>query len=218
MGWALTPTRVDEACHRLDAAVDAFHTTQDWWGLATALSTRGQLALVAGEHAAAGAMLEEALAAAETVDNDWLRAQILDMLGLEAARRGDWTAARNSYGAAAQLHTRMLDYEGSSYCLSGLGGLAFAKGKPEVSARLIGASAHVRKSVATVVWPGMQSIADAQRAAVTAVLGTGSFTASCAEGARLSLPDALGYGLAATAAEAVSDPFPAWTTRLRSPT
>jgi predicted ATPase len=112
--WALGHRSVDEACQRLDDAAEAFHATVDWWGLAITLSIRGQLALVTSDHAAAEPMHEEALAAAQTVDNDYLRAQVLDMLGLDAATVGNVSRAWDRYSAAAALHTRLLDYEGSA--------------------------------------------------------------------------------------------------------
>jgi hypothetical protein len=83
------------------------------------LSTRGQLALLAGDHATARPMHEEALAAARAIDNHHLQAQVLDMLGLDAATVGDLAAARDRYAAAAELHIRLLDYEGSAYGLPG---------------------------------------------------------------------------------------------------
>jgi predicted ATPase len=218
LGAALAQRSAGEAGQRLDNAAEAFRATGDWWGLAITLSTRGQLALAAGDHAAAKAMHVEALAAAETVDNDYLRAQVLDMLGLDAATAGDVTGARDRYSAAAALHTRLLDYEGSAFCLSGLAGLALSQERPGVSARLTGASGYARRIVGAAVWPGMQSIDQAQRAAVTAALSPASFTAATAEGARMRIPDALAYGLAATAAQQVSDPFPAWGSRLRPAT
>jgi predicted ATPase len=218
LGGALANRRAGEASQRLDDAAEAFRGTGDWWGLAITLSTRGQLALAAGDHAAAEAMHEEALAAAETVDNDYLRAQVLDMLGLDAATVGDMAAARTRYAAAAALHDRLLDYEGSANCLSGLADLALGHHKPLAAARLIGASGYARRTVGAAVWPGMQSIDKARRGAVTAALSPASFAAATAEGARMRIPDALGYGLAATAARQVPDPFPAWASRLRSAT
>jgi hypothetical protein len=94
-----------------------------------------------------------------------------------------------------------------------------------VSARLIGACDYAHRAVGggrwvagVAVWPGMQSMDQAQRAAVTAALSPGSFGAAAAEGARMRIPDPLAYGLAATAAEQESDPFPAWVSRLKPAT
>jgi hypothetical protein len=100
------------------------------------------------------------------------------MLGLDAATAGDVTGARDRYSAAAALHTRLLDYEGSAYCLSGLAGLALDLKRPSVAARLTGASGYARRIVGVAVWPGMQPIEQAQRAAVTAALSPASFTAA----------------------------------------
>ena len=207
-----------EASHRLGDAAEAFRATGDSWGLAITLSILGQHALVAGDHAAAETMHQEALAAAEAVDNDYLRAEVLDMLGLDAATAGDVTGARDRYSASAALHALQLDYEGSAYCLSGLAAVALEQERPAVSARLLGAAGYARRIVGVAVWPGMRSIDQAQRAAVTAALGPASFAAASAEGARMRIPDALAYGLAATAAQQVPDPFPAWTSRLRPAT
>ncbi|HEY4702500.1 MAG TPA: hypothetical protein VIH64_11450, partial [Streptosporangiaceae bacterium] len=200
LGGALAGRGAGEASQRLSDAAEAFHAVGDAWGVVISLSTRGQLAMVAGDLAAADAMLEEALTAAETVDNDYLRAQILDMLGLDAATSGDLTGARDHYSAAAALHSRLLDYEGSAFCLSALAGLALTQKRPEVSARLIGASDYALRTVGAVVWPGMRLADQTLRAAVSAAVSPASFAAAAAEGARMRIPDALAYGLAATEA------------------
>jgi predicted ATPase len=215
LGWALAHHSPADAAQRLDGAAEAFRATGDSWGLAMSLSNRGLLALTAGDHHAALNLHEQALTAAETVDNDYLRAQILDMLGRDAAAHGDLADARCRYSAAAALHIRLLDYEGSAYCLSGLAEVALDQKRPEVSARLSAASDRTRQIVGAAVWPAMQAIDDIQRATVTAALSPGLFASATAEGNRMRLPDALSYGLAGTAADAVTDPFPTWASRLK---
>jgi predicted ATPase len=215
LGWVLEDRNPGHAARRLDEAVMAFHGTGDWWGVTMALCNRGQLALIAGDHAAARTMHEQALAAAETVDNDYLRAQVLDTLGLDALTVGDVTGARDRYRAAADLHVRLLDYEGSAYCLSGLAGVALDQNRPEVAARLIAASDYARHIVGAAIWPGMGFINKSRHDAVRAALTPSSSATAGAEGARLRIPDALGYAVAATKDDAVTDPFPSWATRLR---
>jgi predicted ATPase len=215
LGGALVHRAVGPACQRLDEAAGIFRDLGDRWGLALTLSTRGQLALLTGDSTAARRMHEEALAAARAIDNRQLQAQILDMLGLDAATAGDMTAARDHYAAAAELHIRLLDYEGSSYGLSGLAGLALAQGRAPAAARLLGASGYARQVIGTVAWPGMQSTIDDLEAAVAGALGPAAFAVATAVGARLRIPDALRYGLAATAEQATSDPYPDWASRLR---
>jgi predicted ATPase len=215
LGGALVLPAVGEACQRLDDAAVVFRELGDRWGLALTLSTRGQLALLAGDHAAARRMHEEALGAAQAIDNHYLQAQVLDMLGLDAATGGDMAAARDRYAAAAELHIRLLDYEGSAYGLSGFAGLALAQGRATAAARLIGASGYARQVVGSVIWPGMQSTADDLAAAVAGALGPTAFAAAAAAGARMHIPDALRYGMAATLEQMTSDPFPEWVSRLR---
>ena len=215
LGFALVHRSVGEACEQLDDAAEGFRGTGDRWGLAATLATRGRLALLAGDHAAAKPMLKEALAAAGMIDNDYLRAQVLDLLGLDDVTAGNLTSARDRFAAAAGLHTLLLDYEGSAYGLSGLAGLALRQGRPQAAARLIGASGYARHVVGAAAWPGMQAPMDAQTAAVATALGPAPFAAASAEGTRMRIPDAFGYGLATTAADATPDPFPAWAAHLR---
>jgi tetratricopeptide (TPR) repeat protein len=187
-----------EGQQSLDEAAEAFRALSDRWGLALAMSIRGHLALEAGDPVAARTLHLEGLAAAEAIDNDQLRAQLLDMLGLDAVGAGDFPGARERFGAAAELHIRLLDYEGSAYGLAGLAGLALAQHRPEVSARLIGASGHLRKVIDAAVWPGMQAADGARTAAVSRALGATAFGVGAAAGARMTIPDALAYGLTAT--------------------
>ena len=135
-------------------------------------------------------MHEEALAAAQAIENDYLQAQVLDMLGLDPATTGDLAAARDRYAAAAaELHIRLLDCEGSAYGLCGLAGLALAQGRAAAAARLTGASGYARQVVGATIWPGMQSTTDDLAAAAARSLGPAAFAAATAVGARLRLPD-----------------------------
>jgi predicted ATPase len=190
---------VDEATDKLDEAAQVFREMQDPWGLAFTLSCRGQLALLAGDPAKAIPIHREGLIAAEAIDNDHLRAQLLDMLGLDAVAVGDIAGARNRYEAAAQIHTRILDQENSSYGLAGLAGLALIQQQPEVAARLLGAATHVREKVGVAVWPGMLLIGEALRVSVTGVIGMPAYDRATATGAHMRIAEAFAYGLKATA-------------------
>ena len=208
-----------EAGQRLDDAAEASARPSTGGAWRSPCPLRGQLALVAGDHAAAQAMHEEALAAAETVDNDYLRAQLLDMLGLDAATIGDVTGARDRYGRGRRTARPPARLRGIRLLpVRARRPGAGPEDRPGASARLIGASDYARGIVGVAVWPGMRSADQAQRTAVTGALSPASFAAAAAEGARMRIPDALGYGLAATAAEQVSDPFPAWAPRLKPAT
>ena len=156
---------------QLDEAVATFREIGDDWGLAFALSARGQLALLAGDLATATRLHTDALAAADRIDSGHLRAQVLDLLGADAAAGGDLAGAWARFADAAGVHEELLDQEGSAYCLDGFAALALARGDAELAAELQGAAGHAREVVGVAVWPGMRPLADALAAAVDAALG-----------------------------------------------
>ena len=166
---------------------------------------RGQIALQSGDPAAATALHTEALAVTDAIDNDHLRAQVDDLLGLDAMAAGDLAGARSRFVDAAEVHGRLLDQEGSGYCLDGFASIAFAQGRPEVAARLIGAAAHAREVVGVAVWPAMQPLALALVAAVRGALGDSAYEAATGEGAAMHITDALSYARRATAPEPEKD-------------
>jgi hypothetical protein len=84
-----------------------------------------------------------------------------------------------------------------------------------LAARLIGASRYASDVVGATVWPGMRSPTEQLASAVDAALGSASFAIASAEGARVRIPEAFGYGLAATATDANLDPFGEWSAHLR---
>ena len=202
------------ASERLKEAAAGFRRTGDLWGLTVTLSTQGQYALLTGDDDAAHRTHAEALTASQSIDNDYLHAHVLDMLGLDASTAGDQSAARDYYVAAAALHASVLDYEGSAYCLFGLAGIAFSRDRPRVAARLLGASSHARHVVGVSVWPGMQGPTDALATSVSGALGQPAFVQAGAQGERLRVADALDYALAASAADADEDPFDRFSSRL----
>ena len=199
LAWALVPTALDRARERLNEAANGFRETGDQWGLALTLTTQGQLYLLDEDADAARIAHLHALDAAEAIDNDHLKAQVLDMLGLDAVATGDLVEARERYISAAAIHSQLLDYEGSAYGLSGLAGLTLAQHKPEAAARLMGASDHARQVVGIVLWPGMKAMEDERQGAAMRVVGKTPFDAAFTEGTHLHIAEAFAYGLAATA-------------------
>jgi predicted ATPase len=207
LAWALVPTDPKSAGERLDGAADGFRETGDQWGLALTLTTQGQLYLLAENAGSARTVHLNALRAAEAIDNDHLKAQVLDMLGLDAVAAGDLVEARERYIAAAALHSRLLDYEGSAYGLAGLAGLTLAQHRSEATARLMGASDHARRVVGVVLWPGMKALEDNRRAVATDLMGPAPFTSAFAKGTHMHIAEAFAYGLAATSSgESVFNP------------
>ena len=183
---------------QLDQAAAAFRELGDEWGLAFALSARGQLALASGDPATAIRVHTDALAAADRIDSGHLRAQVLDLLGADTAATGDLAAAWSRFADASRVHAELMDQEGSAYCLDGFAGLALAGGDAALAAELQGAARRAREVVGVAVWPGMRPLADALAAAVDAVLGPDAAAEARARGARRRVPDALDWARGAT--------------------
>jgi predicted ATPase len=197
LGLTLIHDNAVRAAVVLDQAAEEFRAWHLDWGLSITLSTRGGLALVAGDPVTATTMHREALAAADRAGNDHLRAQILDMLGLDAARVGKDDLARHHHARAAAIHVELLDQEGSAYGLSGFAGLALRQGQPEVAARLMSASNRALHAVGVAIWPGMQSsIATLTRQAESR-LSVADYALAQDRGRQLTLPAAFEYALTA---------------------
>jgi predicted ATPase len=186
------------ACERLDQAIELFRANADDWGLSLSLSTRGSLTLVGGDRVAAHAMHIDALDAATRIDNDLLRAQVLGMLGLDALASRELDAARSYYALAVDLHLALEDYEGSAYCLFGLGEIALALDRPDAAATLVGASRQARTAIGAAIWPSVQSSESSQEAALVGALGREVFDRLASAGENMQVSEALTYGLSAT--------------------
>jgi predicted ATPase len=189
------------ACARLDEAAEVFRKIGDQWGLSLSLSTRGGLMLNDGDPLGALAIHTEALDAAESIHNDALRAQILDMLGLDTMGSGDLDTARKYHVQAAHLHQQLVDYEGSSYSIAAMADLALAMSRPQQAARLVGAARHARQLIGAATWPGIQGPEQAQEKRIIDLVGETDFQKLMDEGAKMRLADALDYGLSSTLAD-----------------
>ena len=126
------------AAELVDQGIAVFRSRNDNWGLAFALSARGQIALLHGEQTSATAMHQEGLQIAGKIANDHLQAQLLDQLGVDALADFDIIAARTHLTAAAEIHQRLRDQEGSAYCIDGFAAIAIGQGRFEVAGRLLG--------------------------------------------------------------------------------
>ncbi|HEY2521813.1 MAG TPA: DUF4062 domain-containing protein [Streptosporangiaceae bacterium] len=199
LGVCRATTDVGEARGLLAEAVAAFRGQHDHWGLAFALSAGGMLAVRDGDPSAATAMHTEALGIATDIDNAFMRAQLLDQLGMDALAAGDIPGARGRLAAGAGIHTDLQDQEGAAYCLSGLAAIALTLGQPGAAAQLLGAASHARTVAGVAIWPAMQPLADALDGAVATALTDVQLAESTAAGARMRLTKALVYGLDVTA-------------------
>src|SRR4051794_6347542 len=179
--------------------VGALRRSGDTWSVAYALLPLGNMALLAGDLAAATATHKKALALSRSVDDEHLIATALDQLAFDALMAGDLDLARERVVESADLHRRLRDQEGVAYALDVLAGLALGRGQAHVAARLAGAADGARAALGVAIWPLMQSLADQFAAALRQVLGEEEARREGAAGAATGPWEALEEGLAAVA-------------------
>jgi predicted ATPase len=172
VGLALTRPPDDPQLPSLYAeGVEALRRSGDPWSIAYALVPHGDVALLAGDVAAASRIHEEALGLVRSIGDDHLTATLLDQLALDALLAGDVTAARERLVESARLHREVRDQEGLAYCLDGLAALCLSLGEPHAAGRLAGAAEAARTELGVTVWPLLQSLAAQLDTYVATALG-----------------------------------------------
>jgi DNA-binding CsgD family transcriptional regulator len=161
--------------------------------IADGLRVLGAAHLGAGDDAAAEAALSEAKTLATTISNPWLGGLANHHLAELARRRGDSAQAEDLHHAAlAQRATAGLQ-PGVAESLEALAGLAAGQESYTEAARLLGAASTLRDGMGLARWPDDQSGFDTDVANARMGLGEDAFDAAWAEGAALTLDDAVAY-------------------------
>jgi predicted ATPase len=172
-------------------AVDAFRELGDAWGVASALGVLGRILNLAGRSEEAVPVLEESVADAREVGQRSLLGLSLLNLGLGWLGTGDLQGAgvtlRESLGLLAGAGNREIT-AGAVEALAEVSSLA---GDPETGAILFGAAEGVRSSVGALVWAPERTSHDRTETSLREALGGERFEARFAEGAALSIPEAL---------------------------
>jgi predicted ATPase len=183
----------------LEEAGALFRRLGDDWGVALVNTPLGDLALLAGDPVTAARLHEEGLERATRIDDDHMRAQAYDQLGLDALMAFDVATARARLTAAARIHRRLHDQEGVAYCLEGFAALALAAGDAALAARLVGAAERARAVVGVAVWPFVRPLHDQLLTTVRGSLPADTFALESAAGASLDPVEALHLAVEATA-------------------
>jgi transcriptional regulator with XRE-family HTH domain/tetratricopeptide (TPR) repeat protein len=90
-----------------------------------------------GQRAAADTHLDKALAIAQQMNNDLMRASLFTTRGMSAFERGNWSAAQQDYAAALPTYRQLGMPWGSAYPLFALGYLYVTQGEPEAGWALL---------------------------------------------------------------------------------
>jgi tetratricopeptide (TPR) repeat protein len=148
----------EEAEALLVESARLFEGQGEHWGQALALAPLGGLQLLLGRPDEARASHERALAAAEAIDDDHMRAVVLDQLAADCLVAGDLEGAARMLCRAAWTHLEVHDDEGVANCLDAFAALAVLRGEPAWALRCLTAADRVRRVAGVVVWPFLKPL------------------------------------------------------------
>ena len=157
-------------------------------GQAYMFQTAGTIALTC-DAVHADEYLSKALAIADRMENDGLRAQSCALLGFSARHAGRPDDARAYFIAAAEAAVRSRQRSSMAYALDGLAAAAVDAGLAAVAARSIACSHCARSYVDRTVWASFDPILAEVGTAVRAALGDEAFASLTAEGSCDDAPD-----------------------------
>jgi tetratricopeptide (TPR) repeat protein len=173
---------------------------QDPAGIAQALNNLGEMARQQHDYATARRLLEESLATFRQLGYKHGVACALHNLGAVAQYEGEWSQAEDLWRESLRLR-RELGHK-SAYVVGSLVGLAALAARPEASAaqlawaaRLLGAVDALREMIVPLLWAPDHSLYERALDAAQGGLDGATFTAMWAEGAAMSLEQAVACAL-----------------------
>ncbi len=180
---------LDRARALLDEGLSLAREIGDRSLLAIILNNLGELARLRGEYDRARELYEQSL------DIRGRRSSSAPItllnLGLIAFAQGVYEAARSLFEESLGLGKLLGDRGSMASSLNGLAGVHAVRGEHERAARLLGAAEAVRIAIGEVIQPSDREYYERFVAAARAGLDEGSFKKAWAEGAQLSLEQAV---------------------------
>jgi non-specific serine/threonine protein kinase len=202
---ALTLYHLGFAAHRLgdliiarahyEASLALWRDLNDEWGLSETLSNLGMLVRREGDFERAHAYHSESLSLKRKIGDPRGIAYALWGLGQVALAQGNHAEARACFGESLSIAHRMNDLWTTPYDFEAFALLAAAEAQPERAAKLFGAAGTVRErtgSPTATVWDSEYEQAMARG---REQIGEAAFEAARAEGAALSLSEAVALAL-----------------------
>jgi hypothetical protein len=194
--------RYEHAMRLCDDGIALARTVGDRPLIAQALNVKGELARVHGDdEMALDAYLEGRDLAIAAGDEAHLSAFIANLSYL-ANHRGDDDEARRLGCAALRLCWSLGRRMMAAWTVSELAGPELGLGRPERGARLIGAADEALRVLGAVRHPGDVGEHERVVAGLRTTLGEDELRRLCAEGAQMSLDDAVAFALDESTASA----------------
>ncbi len=184
--------RLDDARGGLIVAAEA-HASRFVWAQTMTLVRLAQVERLRGDHAAARASAEQALAIAERIGHRGLVARARHQLARSAAVRRDWATAERLAHEALTDQADRGDHLDIPDSLDVLAEVAAGLQSHREAARLLGAAGRVRAELGFARWQTEQEHAGALTERLREALGDDALTNACGEGEALSLDEAVAY-------------------------
>jgi DNA-binding CsgD family transcriptional regulator len=183
---------LDEARGGLTAAAQE-HAGGYVWAQAMTLLNLAQVERLLGDHAAAKARAEHALAVAEHLGHRGLMARARHQLARVAAAGGDWAAAEHLAHEALGDQVDRGDRVDIPDSLDALADVAAGLESDQEAARLLGAADRARGDLGLARWSTEQEHSEALAQRLRETVGDDALTNGWAEGEALSLDEATAY-------------------------
>jgi non-specific serine/threonine protein kinase len=218
LGLAETELRTEPGLARslLEASLAGATELGDLWCIARASLCLGEIARGEGDLARATTLYEEALVSSRRLAQSQRVPHLISYkslynLGQVAALRGDTVRAAACFGEGLSLLRDLGDRRGQGICLAGLATIAGLRERPELAARLFGASDALLAAAGVVMEAIDLAVCTPPRLAARTRLGEAAFTAAWQEGASLASSRAIAEALAfaATVDSAAPQALPA---------
>jgi hypothetical protein len=155
----------------------------------------GFCALSAGEYDIARRYVERGLASARQIQEHTYTPALRRALGYVLLHNGDPLAASEQFAASLRENRALKDMGGVVRCLSAFAALAGARGDMLRAARLTGACESQFRATGTNATPNDRREYRFHMSAILAQLPDSAFEAARAEGAAMSLEQAIAYAL-----------------------
>ncbi len=184
----------------LDDALAIGRETDDGWAQAVVIMFQGFMMAGAGNLDAARALLTQSAALYRATPDKLNFAAVLVALGGLSLLQGNVDAAAEQLQEGLDLSRELNDPGNIAACLEGIAGVALAHGQVEEAVRLLGSARALRDATGAVALPTSDALNAGIVGAIRSALDEASFERAFAEGAALTVDQAIEHALEHTPA------------------
>ncbi len=163
--------------------------------IAEVLNDRAEVAARQGHYPEARTLIDEAMRLSKELNDKWRMALSLRTLGSIARRQHEPGGGATFIKESLSLFRELGNKFGIIVCLEKLAGVEESQGRPRRAAQLLGTTEAIRDIIGVPLTPADRKEHDRTVSALRTDLGEDGFEAARAEGAAMTLEQAIGYAL-----------------------